>query len=1727
MFKEKYLDVMFCFFVFKVRPRALFSPDSNDVADCHSFNVSSDIENLQLKMFKTPKSKERKLFDTSKTSIDSPQSPCFMLNPPRKKDAVKVGKSCEGVTSFECQSSKELNGISSTGTVHSSPNQKLSKISGRVSGDSPILSGSSKFKNTSNQIKTLVLGDEDLFENTEESLNDILPCSPANSKNSSAAESTPNTASRKKSPLIEFNQPSSPLSNDLSNAESFLQDISVATLEKVCQAQEQRAILLPAPLTPEKQPDTKRKRLLFSTNSNPPPIVPLVKIEDNGPETHCPEQGKTKIEENDCIPDDSFMEHLATMSTTILSDSFQPVTRVQSIKTSFSHIKKFSYSVNERPNCKSLRSPVSSKPQTLMKEILSSVVALESASSANIKTKSVKFTRDLIVFSQLQEELNESAKETPEKIIHTDISEPVSELTKNSDSSKKMSDTSVHSSEGFQTASGNSIKLSQEAINKGLSILKDMLNAPEEDKPTDPNCGTSDLSTSTIQCEFSEACQNAYEAPAFSNDQMVQAAEEVKQLLQLVNNGEDFNPWHEMEPVDFKESSDVLSDPKHGNVTGLLDKFTNNEDILNQSEFVSNSNFYKRGQHSPSDGFSTASGRNILVSEKNLSKAKQLLCELVDKSGDPCERDSEASKFITEFGIQTDGDVTQYRKNYRHAGLIEATKVPTPHSAENDSSAVFGNHSDPNSSLQKTIESETKSHVDRKRRSFQTSENNLVVPTKKPCLDSFSPVESVTCCQQSLTALAKGEGNNPCLDSSSSNIVHKCVLELSEFSKNMSEQSQKDENEDSHFFNLQNYRHQMVPESRADQSNLGGFSTASGKTVNVSKEALRKVENLFDNLSEVNDKDHPSGRKNKDVLQSTVEQAGKARSSTASGKSGDVQGEALQKTKHIYDEPSEADEKNQGVPQLNLEQSEKVGFSTASGKSVNVSLKALKKVRKLFDDLSDVNDEVHPKGRNPQSKVILENEGALQSTVEQARKVGFSTASGKSVDVSTDALKKVKNLFDDFSEVNDEVYSSEGRNQDLPQSQKVEFSTASGKYVNVSSAAMKKVKNLFDGLSEVNDENHSSEGKNSSLLKSTVKQAEKLGFSTASGKSVNVSSEAMKKVKNLFDDLSEVNDKVHTNKVLKQGLLHSSVEQSENVGGFSTAGGRTVTVSAEALCKVKGLFNTADLLSDPPFDLGQVDTTLAPHNERSMRNNTSKSAKDSILMARFSMASGRTVNVTKEALSKAKNIFDDVPSDSVSVSGKNLVSIQRKGMQETECAAKDDSGVFLSHDMSSVSVPPSKMPKIAGSNSFKAPGHKSSTFSNCLGDNKENCDKSTVYNPNHHEIQKASLTQEITASTAAFLADEEFFNEAECLDAAVSTLKTICTSPSMVTDRGSSLRPVISSLTEESGKSTEPTSPILVKSESMGFRRRCRRGRLSLSSISASRSSSPILKTPPVISSQMCDLKLEFPFASTASSNNLITSQTSSVLKNKKAEMKKALNHKDLPGDESCSMLGVKNAPSRKLFVGESTLSPVKMDSTNTLGDSAPSPAIVISPNCSNLHTKNSNYTPNAKDSLGSKNVHQMPLMKKTLTRSHCGQSSAFRTPYKTNSEEHFKRCPSSPAQNPPEAKRRKSSANLYASHIELCFSESAYSNNRTLRPEVIEMRRRSATEQKQLVENHVEEKGELLQPHPGSWFTTKMSCGETLLKLSKMNEIEQPRSYSPNDVSVGVAAFHLPFKSR
>ena len=119
---------------------------------------------------------------------------------------------------------------------------------------------------------------------------------------------------------------------------------------------------------------------------------------------------------------------------------------------------------------------------------------------------------------------------------------------------------------------------------------------------------------------------------------------------------------------------------------------------------------------------------------------------------------------------------------------------------------------------------------------------------------------------------------------------------------------------------------------------------------------------------------------------------------------------------------------------LSVKVASSIGFSSASGKPVNISSKALDQAKKLFQDLDEkdtANDiaaqdfKVRHQGKaglTPEAE--QEVEASVQNLVKKPGQlsypssVGFSSAAGKNITISKEALAHAKKLFETEEQFN-------------------------------------------------------------------------------------------------------------------------------------------------------------------------------------------------------------------------------------------------------------------------------------------------------------------------------------------------------------------------------------------------------------------------------------------------------------------------------------------------------------------------------------------------------------------------------------------------------------------------------------------------------------------------------------------------------------------------------------
>ena len=229
-----------------------------------------------------------------------------------------------------------------------------------------------------------------------------------------------------------------------------------------------------------------------------------------------------------------------------------------------------------------------------------------------------------------------------------------------------------------------------------------------------------------------------------------------------------------------------------------------------------------------------------------------------------------------------------------------------------------------------------------------------------------------------------------------------------------------------------------------------------------------------------------------------------------------------------------------------------VGFRTAGGKQLKVSSEAVAKYSKIFDEKDDNESSITAQ------TIFTKSEPAF------GQDVGFRTAAGKDLKVSSEAVAKYSKIFDEKDDNESSITAQTIFTKSEPDSaQDVGFRTAGGKHLKVSSEAVAKYSKIFDEK----DDNESSITAQTIFTKSEPDSAQDVGFRSAGGKPLKVSSEAVAKYCKMFTEDEEQS--------LGDPLLLNA--DSARQVGFQTAGGNHVTVSTEAVAKYRNLFEEEEL----------------------------------------------------------------------------------------------------------------------------------------------------------------------------------------------------------------------------------------------------------------------------------------------------------------------------------------------------------------------------------------------------------------------------------------------------------------------------------------------------------------------------------------------------------------------
>ncbi|XP_061916438.1 breast cancer type 2 susceptibility protein [Entelurus aequoreus] len=364
---------------------------------------------------------------------------------------------------------------------------------------------------------------------------------------------------------------------------------------------------------------------------------------------------------------------------------------------------------------------------------------------------------------------------------------------------------------------------------------------------------------------------------------------------------------------------------------------------------------------------------------------------------------------------------------------------------------------------------------------------------------------------------------------------------------------------------------------------------------------------------------------------------------TASGKSRSVLDEAMLRARPLLDDVEKESQQQQSkAASLTSKEDilQSVGFQTAGGKRVSVSSAALKKAKSLFSDCEDqgeVSDNMlrRPNVNNPKS--VHYKADSANETLAKAP-FGFWTAGGKRVAISSAALKNAKSLFSDCHE-EDKASENMLTTSNLEHSQSVFYTANSTLHASMSNSsgfctAIDKKEVVSDDAMTIAtsmlDESIRVEGLDKLHYHKNV------GFQTASGKGVAVSSAALNKAKSLLNDCYEDKGKVTENMlhldnskhVFEPANLTPNVSLS-NGGGFCTASGKKVLVSGDALTRAKSLMN---------------ESIMVEGLEKAQYHNN----------VGFQTASSKGVSVSSAPFNRAKSLFSDCHENEEKVSEKML-----------------------------------------------------------------------------------------------------------------------------------------------------------------------------------------------------------------------------------------------------------------------------------------------------------------------------------------------------------------------------------------------------------------------------------------------------------------------------------------
>uniref|UniRef100_A0A4W3JTF0 Tower domain-containing protein n=1 Tax=Callorhinchus milii TaxID=7868 RepID=A0A4W3JTF0_CALMI len=438
---------------------------------------------------------------------------------------------------------------------------------------------------------------------------------------------------------------------------------------------------------------------------------------------------------------------------------------------------------------------------------------------------------------------------------------------------------------------------------------------------------------------------------------------------------------------------------------------------------------------------------------------------------------------------------------------------------------------------------------------------------------------------------------------------------------------------------------------------MRGFQTASGKIVSICRASLTKAKTFFAeedlpmNAPETFSTAVPAPHVDAQFIDNTVKNTATEQEPDKSKISGSLSSCIKQDdfaiTGKVCEDPT-------AEPRFQVLTGYPIGFSTASGKSLQVSEELLRKCKQLFSEIEGNKDDfekILEKDLKPElAKTKSSGENfSLDTNVS----FGFNTASGKKVIVSNGAQQKAKSMLKEFDDMNDGPLGSleypKGKiyekTQELVSPEAAlymsgftgmkGFQTASGKIVSVYKS---KISGSFSN--HLNLTKQDDFAITSKVWEGTASEppcqalTEHIGFSTASGKSVQVSEESLR----------EYSVPEQTKRKTLGQTYHSDTASTNISFGFNTASGKRVPVSNDALQKAKFKLKEFDDMNDGSLGSLEYPEGKIYEKTRALVSESSLSTADDPSLNGHPTCTKRSTS-QKSLPKNSSERFSDLPDD--------------------------------------------------------------------------------------------------------------------------------------------------------------------------------------------------------------------------------------------------------------------------------------------------------------------------------------------------------------------------------------------------------------------------------------------------------------------------------------------------